>query len=314
MVNLAVTNIMLGNEIEKMSEEELNTAVEHASVFAKLSPIHKERIIKALQFNGHVVGFLGDGINDTPALKAADVGISVDTAADIAKESSDIILLENNLLVLEEGIIEGRRVFGNIIKYIKMTASSNFGNIFSVLAASIFIPFLPMLSIQILTNNLLYDVSQLSIPYDRVDEEWLAYPRKWQVSEIKKYIFFMGPISSIFDCITFAVLLFVFDAWSNPAFFQTGWFLESLLTQTLVIHIIRTNNSPFVSRASIYLYMTTVLVVLIGVLMVNTDVGSVFGFQKLPLGYYSYLVIIVVAYLMSAQFVKSWLVRTFHII
>ena len=195
---------------------------------------HKERIIRALQSTGYVTGFMGDGINDAPALKAADVGISVDSAVDIAKESSDIILLENSLLILEQGVLEGRRVFGNIIKYIKMAASSNFGTTFSVLGASIFLPFLPMLPIQVLTNNLLYDFSQTTIPTDTVDAEWLTKPREWTIGEIQRFILFIGPISSIFDYLTFFIMLYVFNAWSNPRLFQTGWFVESLLTQTLI--------------------------------------------------------------------------------
>ena len=198
----------------------------------------------ALQSKGHVVGFMGDGINDAPALKAADVGISVDSAVDIAKESSDIILLENSLLVLEQGVLEGRRVFGNIIKYIKMAASSNFGNMFSVVGASVFLPFLPMLPIQVLTNNLLYDFSQTTIPTDEVDADWLTKPRKWAIGEIQRFILFIGPISSIFDYLTFFIMLYVFNAWNNPALFHTGWFVESLFTQTLIIHVIRTEQDP----------------------------------------------------------------------
>ena len=213
-------------------------------MFAKLTPAQKERVIRRCTAKGHVVGFLGDGINDSPALKAADVGISVDTAVDIAKESADIILLEKSLLVLQKGVIEGRKVFGNITKYIKMGASSNFGNMFSVLGASIFLPFLPMAPIQVLTNNLLYDFSQTAIPTDNVDEEYLATPRRWDISNIFKFMVFIGPISSIFDYVTYGVMLFVFDAWDNPALFQTGWFVESLLTQTLIIHIIRTSRFP----------------------------------------------------------------------
>jgi Mg2+-importing ATPase len=240
-VGIPAEHILLGSQIETMNEADLAEAARTTTVFARLVPAHKERIIRALQSSGHVTGFMGDGINDAPALKAADVGISVDSAVDIAKESSDIILLENSLLILEQGVLEGRRVFGNIIKYIKMAASSNFGNMFSVLGASIFLPFLPMLPIQVLTNNLLYDFSQTTIPTDAVDAEWLTKPRKWTVSEIQRFILFIGPISSIFDYLTFFVMLYVFNAWTNPRLFQTGWFVESLLTQTLIIHVIRTN-------------------------------------------------------------------------
>ncbi|MDE1798148.1 MAG: magnesium-translocating P-type ATPase, partial [Candidatus Micrarchaeota archaeon] len=265
-INLPVKGIVLGSDIDPMNDAELEKCVETHTIFAKLSPIHKERIIRALQRNSHVVGFLGDGINDAPALKAADVGISVDSAVDIAKEASDIILLEKSLLVLEEGITEGRKVFGNIIKYARMAASSNFGNMFSVLGASIVLPFLPMLPLQILVNNLLYDLSQTAIPTDNVDKEWLARPRKWNLGRIKNFILFIGPISSIFDYTTFALMIFVFGAWTNPALFQTGWFVESLLTQSLIIHVIRTNKIPFIeSRASNALILATVVVCAIGI-------------------------------------------------
>ena len=227
-VGIPAEHILLGSQIETMSEADLAEAARTTTVFARLVPAHKERIIRALQSTGHVTGFMGDGINDAPALKAADVGISVDSAVDIAKESSDIILLENSLLILEQGVLEGRRVFGNIIKYIKMAASSNFGNMFSVLGASIFLPFLPMLPIQVLTNNLLYDFSQTTIPTDTVDAEWLTKPRKWTIGEIQRFILFIGPISSIFDYLTFFIMLYVFNAWTNPRLFQTGWFVESL--------------------------------------------------------------------------------------
>ena len=250
-VGMPVEHLLLGSQIEAMSEAELAEAASATSVFARLAPAHKERIIRALQSKGHVLGFMGDGINDAPALKAADVGISVDSAVDIAKESSDIILLENSLLVLEQGVLEGRRVFGNIIKYIKMAASSNFGNMFSVVGASAFLPFLPMLPIQVLTNNLLYDFSQTTIPTDEVDADWLTKPRKWTIGEIQRFILFIGPISSIFDYLTFFIMLYVFNCWNNPALFHTGWFVESLFTQTLIIHVIRTNKIPFIqSRAS----------------------------------------------------------------
>src|SRR5665647_2438148 len=259
-VGMPVEHLLLGSQIEAMSEGELADAVTASSVFARLAPAHKERIIRALQSKDHVVGFMGDGINDAPALKAADVGISVDSAVDIAKESSDIILLENNLLILEQGVLEGRRVFGNIIKYIKMAASSNFGNMFSVVGASVFLPFLPMLPIQVLINNLLYDFSQTTIPTYEVDAEWLTKPRQWTIDKILRFILFIGPISSSFDYMTFFMMLYVFNAWHNPALFHTGWFVESIFTQTLIIHIIRTNKIPFIqSRASWPLILTSCL-------------------------------------------------------
>ncbi len=313
-VNLPVDKILLGSDIEAMTDEELGEVAESTSVFAKLSPMHKERIIKALQGRNHVVGFMGDGINDAPALKAADVGISVDSAVDIAKESSDIILLENNLLVLEEGVLEGRRVFGNIIKYIKMTASSNFGNMFSVLGASIFVPFLPMLPIQVLTNNLLYDISQTTIPTDTVDEEWIAKPRKWAVDEIKRFIIHIGPISSIFDYTTYLIMLFVFKAWNNPALFQTGWFLESLFTQTLIIHVIRTNKIPFIqSKASKPLMLTSLLIVTFGAILVNSPVAGAFGFTKLPVLYYFLLAITLLCYVILTQAIKVWYIKKYNV-
>ena len=310
-VNLPVKKILLGSDIDTMTDDELTKEAEETSVFAKLSPTHKERIVKALQKN-HVVGFMGDGINDAPALKISDVGISVDTAVDIAKESSDIILLENNLLVLEEGVLEGRRVFGNIVKYIKMTASSNFGNMFSVLGASIFLPFLPMMPIQVLTNNLLYDVSQTAIPTDSVDEEWIEKPRKWAVDEIKRFILFIGPISSIFDYITYFLMLYVFNAWNNPKLFQTGWFMESLLTQTLIIHVIRTNKIPFIqSRASKPLMITSLLVVGFGAFIVNLPIGSAFGFVRLPALYWFFLLLILISYVALTQMVKVWYMKKY---
>ena len=274
-VGIPAEHILLGSQIETMSEADLAEAARTTTVFARLVPAHKERIIRALQSTGHVTGFMGDGINDAPALKAADVGISVDSAVDIAKESSDIILLENSLLILEQGVLEGRRVFGNIIKYIKMAASSNFGNMFSVLGASIFLPFLPMLPIQVLTNNLLYDFSQTTIPTDTVDAEWLTKPRKWTIGEIQRFILFIGPISSIFDYLTFFIMLYVFNAWTNPRLFQTGWFVESLLTQTLIIHVIRTNKIPFIeSRASWPLIATSLIIVVGGLLADGLAAGQ----------------------------------------
>ena len=312
-VNMSVDKILLGSDIDAMTDEELSKEAEKTSVFAKLSPMHKERIVKALQKN-HVVGFMGDGINDAPALKASDVGISVDSAVDIAKESSDIILLENNLLVLEEGVLEGRRVFGNIVKYIKMTASSNFGNMFSVLGASIFLPFLPMMPIQVLTNNLLYDVSQTAIPSDSVDEEWIEKPRKWAVDEIKRFILFIGPISSIFDYTTYFIMLYVFNAWHNQALFQTGWFMESLMTQTLIIHVIRTNKIPFIqSRASKPLMITSLLVVGFGAIIVNSPLASLFGFARLPGLYWVLLFLILISYVTLTQLIKVWYIKKFGI-
>jgi P-type Mg2+ transporter len=311
-VGLPVDHILLGPEIEEMDEAKLAEAAEANSVFAKLSPSHKERIIRALQSKGHVVGFMGDGINDAPALKAADVGISVDSAVDIAKESSDIILLENSLLVLQDGVIEGRRVFGNIVKYIKMAASSNFGNMFSVLGASIFLPFVPMLPIQVLTNNLLYDFSQTTIPTDEVDAEWLTRPRKWAIGELRRFILYIGPISSIFDYTTFFIMLYVFKCWTNPALFHTGWFVESLFTQTLIIHVIRTNKIPFVqSRASKALIFTSLAIVAIGAYLPFSPLAVWLGFVPLPPFYWLLLFGMLVAYVILTQIIKTWFYRKF---
>jgi len=311
-VGMPVEHILLGSQIEAMSETELAEAASVTSVFARLAPAHKEHIIRALQSKGHVMGFMGDGINDAPALKAADVGISVDSAVDIAKESSDIILLENSLLSLEQGVLEGRRVFGNIIKYIKMAASSNFGNMFSVVGASAFLPFLPMLPIQVLTNNLLYDFSQTAIPTDEVDADWLTKPRQWTIGEIQRFILFIGPISSIFDYLTFFIMLYVFNSWHNPALFHTGWFVESLFTQTLIIHVIRTNKIPFIqSRASWPLIVTSIIIVAVGAWLTVSPLAGTLGFVPLPSLYWMLLAIMLLGYMILTQVVKTWFYRRF---
>jgi len=306
-VGIPVERLLLGAQIEAMSETELAEAVGGTSVFARLAPAHKEHIIRALQSKGHVVGFMGDGINDAPALKKADVGISVDSAVDIAKESSDLILLENSLLILEAGVLEGRRVFGNIIKYIKMAASSNFGNMFSVVGASAFLPFLPMLPIQVLTNNLLYDFSQTPIPTDGVDPEWLARPRKWEIGLILRFILVIGPLSSVFDYVTFYVLLHVFNCWHNPALFHTGWFVESLFTQTLIIHVIRTDKIPFLqSWASWPLTVTSLIVVAGGAWLTVSPLAGALGFVPLPGRFWLILAGILVCYVILTQLLKDW--------
>jgi Mg2+-importing ATPase len=311
-VGLAVEKILLGPEIESMDDKELADCAEQITVFARLSPAHKERIIRSLQSRGHVVGFMGDGINDAPALRAADVGISVNTAVDIAKESSDIILLETSLLVLRDGVDEGRRVFGNIIKYIKMAASSNFGNMFSVIGASAFLPFVPMLPLQVLTNNLLYDFSQVPIPTDNVDKEWLTKPRKWAISEIRRFIIFIGPISSIFDYATYFLMLFVFKAWADPALFHTGWFVESLFTQTLIIHVIRTNRIPFLqSRASLPLLLTSLAIVGVGIYLPYSPIAGALGFVPLPPIYWLFLAGMMITYMLITQGVKTWFYKKF---
>lgn len=311
-VGMPVDKILLGSQIEVMSEADLAKAAGETGIFAKLAPAQKEHIIHALQSGGHVVAFMGDGINDAPALKAADVGISVESAVDIAKESSDIVLLENSLLVLEQGVIEGRRVFGNIVKYIKMAASSNFGNMFSIVGASAFLPFLPMLPIQVLTNNLLYDFSQTTIPTDNVDADWLVKPRKWTMGEIQRFILFIGPISSIFDYLTFFILLTVFNAATNPALFHTGWFVESLFTQTLIIHVIRTNKIPFIqSRASWPLIVTSLIIVAVGAWLTVSPLASTLGFVTLPPLYWLILAGLLVGYVLLTQVVKTWFYRRY---
>ena len=311
-VGLPVARILLGSELEAMSSEALAATVETTNVFAKLSPAQKARVIEVLRGNGHVVGFLGDGINDGPALKVADVGVSVDTAVDIAKDSADIILLEKSLTVLDAGVIEGRKVFGNVIKYLKMGASSNFGNMFSVLGASIFLPFLPMAPIQVLANNLLYDFSQTAIPTDNVDEDYLKIPRKWDIGNIMKFMIFIGPMSSIFDYATYFVMLYVFHAWNDPALFQTGWFVESLLTQTLIIHVIRTAKFPFIeSHASTELIATTLIVAAIGVVLPFTGLGHALGFKNLPNAYWPFLLMMLAGYVVLTHFVKTWFIRRF---
>lgn len=311
-VGLSSENLLLGSQIEKMNDDDLAEAVGQFNVFARLIPVHKQRIIKALQKKGHVTGFMGDGINDAPALKAADIGISVDSAVDIAKESSDIILLENSLLVLEQGVIEGRRVFGNIIKYIKMAASSNFGNMFSVVGASAFLPYLPMLPIQVLTNNLLYDFSQTTIPTDNIDSDWLIKPRKWAIDELQRFILFIGPISSIFDYLTFFIMWYVFHCSNNPALFHTGWFVESLFTQTLIIHVIRTNKIPFIqSRASWPLIMTSVIIVMLGAWLTISPLAKILGFVPLPPLYWLFLAGILILYITLTQLIKNWLIQKY---
>ena len=313
-VGLEIDHIALGPEIDELSDSALADLAETVTVFAKVSPEQKARIVGALHSKGHVVGFLGDGINDSLALKAADVGVSVDTAVDIAKESADIILLEKSLLVLQQGVLEGRKVFGNIVKYIKMGASSNFGSMFSVLGASLFLPFLPMLPIQVLANNLLYDFSQTAVPTDNVDEDYLAVPRKWDIDNIFKFMVFIGPVSSIFDYTTFFVMLNLFDGWNHPSLFQTGWFVESLLSQTLIIHVIRTAKIPFIeSRASSALIATSATICGVGAILPFTPMGEALKFTPLPPLYWLILAATLLAYGVITYFVKTWFVRRWGI-
>ena len=327
-VGISTDKILLGVDVENMSDAQLKIAVEQTNIFAKLSPQQKARIVNTLRANGHTVGFMGDGINDATAMKAADVGVSVDTAVDIAKESANIILLEKDLMVLEQGVVEGRKIYANIIKYIKMTASSNFGNMFSVLAASAFLPFLPMLPIQILTLNLIYDVSCTSIPWDNVDSEYLKQPRKWDASSISKFMLWLGPTSSVFDIITYILLFFficpmVFGgSYSTlPAgvqekftmLFHAGWFVESLCTQTLVIHSLRTPKKPFIqSMASWQLTLITGLAILLGILLPYTELGNILDMYPLPGVYFPALILILLAYMLLVHIVKGKFVARYQ--
>jgi len=313
-VGLAVGGILLGEGVEKLGDGALLEATASTTIFAKLTPSQKARIIRVLRSQGSIVGFMGDGINDAAALREADVGISVDTAADIAKEAADIILLEKNLMVLQAGILEGRRTFGNIVKYIKMGTSSNFGNMFSMLGASALLPFLPMLPVQILVNNLLYDLSQTGIPFDRVDRDYLAQPRQWLVGDIQRFMLWIGPISSLFDYLTFALMWFVFQA-NTPAqhaLFQTGWFVESLMTQVLIVHIIRTPKIPlFESRASWPLLGISATVMVLAISLPFTPAGPGLGLVPLPAAYFGWLALILAGYCLLTQRVKTWFIQRY---
>ena len=311
-VGLEISGIYKGSDIDAMSDEALRVAVEKANVFAKLSPDNKARIVTALRQNDHTVGFMGDGINDAPALKLADVGISVDTAVDIAKETADIILLERSLLVLEQGVILGRKVFANIIKYIKMGASSNYGNMFSVVGASAILLFIPMHPIQIVTNNFLYDLSQSTTPTDHVDEELIKTPKKWDIADIKNFMLVVGPTSSVFDYITFGVMLYYFHAWDNEALFQTGWFVESLISQTLIVHIIRTNKIPFFqSIASLPVIIMTTTIMCLGLWLPFSPLAPTLGLVALPSEYWGILFAMMVGYVFLTQSVKMYYIKKF---
>jgi Mg2+-importing ATPase len=313
-VGLALSGVVLGSDVERMDDAELARAVETNNVFAKLTPAHKERIVRRLKYNRHVVGFMGDGINDAPALRTADIGISVDTAVDIAKEAADIILLEKSLMILDEGVLEGRRTFANMLKYIKLTASSNFGNVFSVLVASAFIPFLPMLPMHLLVQNLLYDISQIAIPFDNVDAELLKEPQHWNPGSIGRFMLFFGPISSLFDITTYLVMWFVFSAntLAQQTLFQSGWFVEGLLTQTLIVHMIRTPKIPFIqSRASTPLMAMTAAIMAVGIFLPMGPIANYFKLQALPLSYFPILAVILLGYMTLTQLMKGFYARRF---
>ncbi|MBO9676655.1 MAG: magnesium-translocating P-type ATPase [Acidovorax sp.] len=313
-VGLDPDGILQGGDIERMDDAALAGAVETHNVFARLTPAHKERIVRRLKANGHVVGFMGDGINDAPALRAADIGISVDSGVDIAKEAADIILLEKSLLVLEAGVLEGRRTFANMLKYIKMTASSNFGNVFSVLLASAFIPFLPMLPMHLLVQNLLYDISQIAIPFDDVDAEQLRQPQRWQPGDIGRFMVFFGPISSVFDITTYLMMWFVFNA-NTPqqqTLFQSGWFIVGLLTQTLIVHMIRTPKIPFIqSRAATPLLAMTAAIMATGIFLPMGPLAHYFKLQALPAAYFALLPLILLAYIGLTQAMKGFYMRRY---
>jgi Mg2+-importing ATPase len=310
-VGIEPGDIVTGEEIDHMVDEALANVAEKTRVFARISPVQKNRILHALKHNGHTVGFMGDGINDAPSLHAADVGISVSSAADVARDAAYIILLEPGLRVLHDGILEGRKAFGNVMKYLLMGTSSNFGNMFSMAAASLFLPFLPMLPTQILLNNFLYDSAQITIPTDRVDETYLQTPDRWDIALIRNFMVFIGPISSIFDFLTFYVLLRVFYA--GEVFFHTGWFVESLVTQMLVLFIIRTAKNPLRSRPSLPLLATSLAVVATGILLPFSPLAPLLGFTPLPAGYFVFLVAATSTYLLLVEVAKRWLfARTFR--
>ena len=313
-VGIDTSYALTGPDIENMDEATLKERVKTTTCFSKLTPLQKTQIISILQEQENTVGFLGDGINDAAALRQSDIGISVDSAVDIAKESADIILLEKDLMVLEDGVLEGRKTFGNINKYIKMTASSNFGNMFSVMFASAFLPFLPMMPIHLLIQNLLYDISQTTIPFDRMDPEFLRKPRRWDASDLKRFMIYIGPISSIFDIVTYLVMWHVFGCNSpeHQSLFQSGWFIEGLLSQTLIVHMIRTRKIPFIqSRATWPVIGMTTLVMVIGIVIPFTSFGASIGLQALPLSYFPWLVGILLSYCVLTQLVKNWYIRKF---
>ncbi|WP_223694957.1 magnesium-translocating P-type ATPase [Leifsonia poae] len=313
-VGLGVGTIVLGPQIDELSLEELGALAETTTVFAKVNPTQKARIVEAMRSHGHTVGFLGDGINDAPALRTADVGISVDTAVDIAKESADIILLEKDLTVLEQGVIEGRRTFVNTMKYIKMTASSNFGNMFSVLVASALLPFIPMIPLVVLVQNLTYDLSMLTLPWDSADKADLKSPRTWETKSLSQFMIRIGPISSIFDLTTYALMWFVFQANSpaHAALFQSGWFIESIISQTLIVHMLRTRRIPFVqSRASLPVLLATGAVCLFGLVLPFTGWGHGLGLVSLPWTYFPWLIATLTAYCLLVQFCKNLFIKKF---
>jgi Mg2+-importing ATPase len=309
-LNIPVTGVLTGKDIDQLDDSALRIRVESANLFCRVNPSQKDRVILALKARGHVVGYLGDGINDAPSLHSADVGLSVESAVDVAKEAADMILLDQDLHVLHDGVLEGRRTFGNIMKYIMMGTSSNFGNMFSMAGAALFLPFLPMLPTQILLNNILYDLSEVPIPLDEVDAEELRKPRVLDMKFIRNFMLMIGPISSAFDFLTFYVMLSVLKA--NETLFQTGWFVESLSTQVLVIFIIRTSGNPFKSRAHPILVATSLAVVTIGATLPFTPWGAYFGFVAPPVQFYAILAGMVVTYLAIVEVAKKGFYRWYR--
>lgn len=313
-LGLSAGTTLQGPEIAAMDDHSLQQKLASHTIFARLTPTDKTRIVTLLQQSGHTVGFLGDGINDAAALHAADVGISVENATQIAQSAADIILLEKDLQVLEQGVRIGRQTFGNIIKYLNITASSNFGNVFSVLIASAFIPFMPMLAIQLLLQNLIYDISQMLLPWDRMDEEFVAKPRQWDAGNIGRFMLFMGPVSSVFDVATFAVMWHIFAAHSSEtqSLFQSGWFVEGLLSQTLVVHMLRTRKIPFIQSCARWpVLLSTLVVVIIGIALPYSPLAANFHLQALPLAYFPWLILILAGYCLLSQVMKQLYCRRF---
>lgn len=313
-VGIDTTHTITGTQLEGLNNEDLKEIIRKTTLFSKLTPHQKTEVITLLQQDGNTVGFLGDGVNDAPALRQSDIGISVDSAVDVAKESADIILLDKDLGVLKDGVVEGRKTFGNITKYIKMTASSNFGNMFSVLAASAWLPFLPMLPIHLLIQNLLYDISQTTIPFDKMDPEYLQKPQKWDSSDLRRFMIFIGPISSIFDIATYLVMWYIFDCQTpeSQSLFQSGWFIEGLLSQTLIVHMIRTRKIPFIqSRASWPVMLLTFSIMAIGICIPFSSFGASIGLMPLPLSYFPWLIIILLSYCILTQIIKNWYIKRF---
>jgi Mg2+-importing ATPase len=306
-LGVAIDGVLTGTELAAMNDDALRAQVEAVNLFCRVNPSQKNRIILALKSRGHVVGYLGDGINDAPSLHTADVGISVDGAVDVAKQAAAMILLERDLMVLHLGVLEGRRTFGNVMKYIMMATSSNFGNMFSMAAATLFLPFLPMLPLQILLNNLLYDVSEITLPLDNVDDEDLASPKHWHMGFIRNFMLTIGPISSLFDFLTFYLLIKLFDA--QEAMFRTGWFVESMATQVLVIFVIRTRRNPLRSRPNRWLVLTSLSVLLMAMLLPFTALAPYLGFTALPTAFFALLVGLVVTYLVMVEGGKQWFYR-----